>query len=319
MLLIVVAVVMTGPFSTKNNIVANALEEFKSLQDEQGIFYTKEKIKIEGQVGVESEFGNEYVSEVWIGDNGGHLFKGSGKKDATYLTTADGRLFTNDPMADGARDEKLIYCVVDKQRIEKDDIMGRVFLDVNADDYNKYEVSGGLVGYKEEDDLPGELLPEDQWRDDGRMARNVLEEIKEDGDYEVEEQTMDGEEVYKISSDNRDELAEMYFVKDSLVLKRAVYSSLDSNFKMTIDYLEVKNITDVDAEEFFAPSEGMKQYYEGPGFISQVGCYSDSNKKLSDEEMIELLEKIPESAKREIEQAKAKVKEALEAYPERVW
>lgn len=331
-LLLVVAVVMTGPLSTKNNIVANALEQYKSLQDEQGIFYTKEKIKIEGQVGVESEFGNEYVSEVWIGDNGEHLFTGSGKKDASYLTTVEGELFTNDPFVYELGAEKLIYCMVDKRRIEKDDIMGSVLLNVNPDDYSKYEVSSGLMGYKEGDDLAGELLPEDQWRGDGRMPINVLEEIKEDGDYDVKETTLNGEEVYEITSESKGEIAVMYFDKKSLVLKRAVYTlsksfgekylgrkNVSSNFKMTIDYLDAKNITDIDAGEFFAPSGDMKQYYEGPGFISQVGCYSDSNKKLSDAEMSELLKNLPESAKLDIEKYKAYMNKALDVYPERIW
>ncbi len=332
MILIVAAVVVSGPFSSKNNMVADALEQYKSLQNEQGIFYTKEKIKIEGQVGVESEFGNEYISEVWHGDNGEFMFKGSGKKDAIYLATAEGELFTNDSIVAEQGAEKLIYCMVDKRRIEKDDIMGSVLLNVNVDDYSKYEVSSGLVGYKEGDDLPGEMLPEEQWRNDGRMPLNVLEEIKEDGDYEVEEVVLNGEWAYKVTSEGRGEVTEMYFYRDSLSLARAVYSpskgflekyfgrtNVSSNFKMTIDYLDVRNITDVDAGEFFAPNEGMKQYYEGPGFISQVGCYSDSNKKLSEAEMNELLAKIPESAKKEVEKNKALMNKALDKYPERVW
>lgn len=318
-LLIALTVFFVNPFAPKSDIVANALVKYTAIMDEPGIFYTKHRISVTGQVGVESEYGRVYTQESWYGDNGEFFTNVVGKKKGSYLTTADNRYFSNDPL-DDRETEPYFYCVVNQER--KGSIIGNTGLNIRADDYTQYEVYASL--FEELDDSDYEPTQESQWQNDGRMPKEMLASIKEDSDFEVEETLLDGEAVYKVTVENSfdlvpDEITEMYFAKDSLFLKRLVsYPSVDdgSEFKVTVDYLDVKNIVDLSAE-FFTPEvhSDLWEVYERPYMMEEEGCKLPNGDVMSEQEEKELLLALPEAAKSEIESAKKQVIKRLESFP----
>ncbi len=318
-LLIAAAAFFTNTLTPESGLVVRALEQYESLKNQPGIFYVKNKVTIEGEVGVESEFGRQYTYEAWFGDKNEYLVNIYGKKNVTGLTTANRESFTNDPL-DNGRLEPYIYCVVDQQR--NDNIIADTTLDIQMNDHSEYEISSTL--FEKLDETLNYSTPESHWQENGIIPQEVLEEIKNDSDYKVELITLDGSEVYKVTYERDldlvpDETNEMYFDKETLALKRVVSYMTDEEegIRITVDYLEVKNVVDVDPEDTFDPEKyGLWQVYEQLNFIEEEGCMYSNGEKLSEEEMVKLLNELPQSAKDEIEKSKSTMKARLEAYPE---
>lgn len=308
-ILVLASMFFINPFSPQNNIVANALEYYRTLEDAPGIFYTKYKISITEQEGLETFFGNEYTEEAWSGDMGEYLLKVHGNREGTMLSTADGKIFS-DNFFDNHGQSTTISCALNEQK--GNNFMGRTLLDVEAEDYSQYEVYSSIQEYPVEDSQ--EFLPEEEWLINGNMPKDTLASIQQDYKFEVETTTLNGNKIFKITTERYGDSMEMYFEEDTLILKKVIaYPKEHPEFKTTIDYIEVKNITDISPKELFSPADSnLQEVYEETPYLEEVGCYSPDSKKMSEEEKDQLLQALPDSAKEQIEASGLTIKERLE-------
>jgi hypothetical protein len=308
-ILIAASMFFVNPFSSRNNIVANALKYYRTLEDAPGIFYAKYKISITGQEGLESAFGNEYTEESWIGDNGERLLKIHGNNDGIMLTTADGRSFSDYPW-DNHSPSTTISCVVNEQK--KGNLVGRTNLTVKSEDYSQYQTSSEIIDNSPIENSQ-EPAPEEDWQSDGTISKEILAKIKQDPQFKVESVTLEGKDVFKITTEKNGDGTEMYFEKETFMLKKEInYPVEHPEFKFSTEYLEVKNITEISPEALFSPEKyKIQEVYEDAPFIEEAGCYFPDGKKMTEEEMSKLLLSLPDSAKKEIECSELYIKERL--------